>query len=219
MVVTDRRVLDRQLQDAIYQIEHAQGVVKAIDRDSRQLAAALIDGTRIVVTTLQKFPFVLRGLLHAAGAESQEIATADETARAKAWEAGDRGSAGTSVDRGRGAFQLERGDGTLVQGHTTALLQERTRTTNPRLPRKAQGQSRALVRSSRACIRTTDEGAKTEVTRRRRKLGRERGQRDAPASGTDASKDPMVRHPFADCMRVTLAQLSFERIPDAGENG
>ena len=87
VVVTDRRVLDRQFQDAIYQIEHAQGVVKAIDRDSRQLAAALIDGTRIVVTTLQKFPFVLRGLLHAAGAESQETATADETAQAKAWEA------------------------------------------------------------------------------------------------------------------------------------
>ncbi len=51
VVITDRRVLDRQLQDAIYQIEHTQGVVKAIDRDSRQLAAALIDGTRIVVTT------------------------------------------------------------------------------------------------------------------------------------------------------------------------
>ena len=87
VVITDRRVLDRQLQDAIYQIEHAQGVVKAIDRDSRQLAATLIDGTRIVVTTLQKFPFVLRGLLHAAGAESQEAATAGEKARAKAWEA------------------------------------------------------------------------------------------------------------------------------------
>ena len=87
VVITDRRVLDRQLQDAIYQIEHAQGVVKAIDRDSRQLAAALIDGTRIVVTTLQKFPFVLRGLLHAAGAESQEAATAGEKTRVKAWEA------------------------------------------------------------------------------------------------------------------------------------
>jgi len=56
-------VLDQQLQDAIYQIEHAQGVVKAIDEDSRQLAEALIDGTQIVITTLQKFPFVLRGLL------------------------------------------------------------------------------------------------------------------------------------------------------------
>ena len=73
IVITDRRVLDQQLQDAIYQIEHAQGVVKAIDEDSKQLAAALVDGTKIVVTTLQKFPFVLRGLLHVAGAETQEI--------------------------------------------------------------------------------------------------------------------------------------------------
>ena len=87
VVITDRRVLDQQLQDAIYQIEHAQGVVKAIDQDSKQLAAALIDGTKIVITTLQKFPFVLRGLLHAAGAETQEKATEQEKAQAKAWEA------------------------------------------------------------------------------------------------------------------------------------
>ena len=87
VVITDRRVLDRQLQDAIYQIEHAQGVVKAIDRDSRQLTEALIDGTRIVITTLQKFPFVLRGLLRVAGAETQETANVEEKARAKAWAA------------------------------------------------------------------------------------------------------------------------------------
>ena len=87
VVITDRRVLDQQLQDAIYQIEHAQGVVKAIDQDSQQLANALIDGTKIVVTTLQKFPFVLRGLLRTAGAESQEAATAEERSQAKAWEA------------------------------------------------------------------------------------------------------------------------------------
>jgi type I restriction enzyme, R subunit len=87
IVITDRRVLDDQLQDAIYQIEHAQGVVKAIDQDSKQLAAALIDGTQIVITTLQKFPFVLRGLLHAAGAESQEKATEQEKQKAKEWEA------------------------------------------------------------------------------------------------------------------------------------
>ncbi len=86
VVITDRQVLDRQLQDAIYQIEHAQGVVKAIDQDSKQLAAALIDGTKIVITTLQKFPFVLRGLLHAAGAERQEQATEEEQQQARAWE-------------------------------------------------------------------------------------------------------------------------------------
>jgi type I restriction enzyme R subunit len=87
IVITDRRVLDRQLQEAVYQIEHAQGVVKAIDQDAKQLAGALIDGTKIVITTLQKFPFVLRGLLHAAGAESQEQATATEKQQAKEWEA------------------------------------------------------------------------------------------------------------------------------------
>jgi type I restriction enzyme R subunit len=79
-------VLDQQLQDAIYQIEHAQGVVKAIDHDSRQLAMALVDGTKIVITTLQKFPFVLRGLLHLTGADSPEKATAEERAQAKQWE-------------------------------------------------------------------------------------------------------------------------------------
>ncbi len=87
VVITDRQILDQQLQDAIYQIEHAQGVVKAINQDSKQLAAALIDGTKIVVTTLQKFPFVLRGLLHMAGAEDQEPATEEEKQQAKAWEA------------------------------------------------------------------------------------------------------------------------------------
>jgi len=86
IVITDRRVLDQQLQDAIYQIEHAQGVVKAIDEDSKQLAAALVDGTQIVITTLQKFPFVLRGLLYVAGAESKEKASEEDRRQAKEWE-------------------------------------------------------------------------------------------------------------------------------------
>ena len=58
MVVTDRVVLDQQLQNTIYQFEHKQGVVEKIDRDSDQLAEALRTGVPIVVTTLQKFPFV-----------------------------------------------------------------------------------------------------------------------------------------------------------------
>ncbi|MEO8067585.1 MAG: DEAD/DEAH box helicase family protein [Flavobacteriales bacterium] len=72
VVITDRKVLDQQLQDAIYQIEHAQGVVKAIDESSRQLAEAMVDGTAIVITTLQKFPFVLRGVLNVAAGGSYE---------------------------------------------------------------------------------------------------------------------------------------------------
>ncbi len=85
VVITDRRVLDQQLQDAIYQIEHAQGVVKAIDQDSRQLAQALVDGTKIVITTLQKFPFVLKGLLTIAGAAPSEDPSEAEQEQAGQW--------------------------------------------------------------------------------------------------------------------------------------
>lgn len=85
VVITDRKVLDRQLQDAIYQIEHAQGVVKAIDQDSKQLAEALVDGTKIVITTLQKFPFVLRGLLHVAGAENLDKPDEESAKQAEEW--------------------------------------------------------------------------------------------------------------------------------------
>lgn len=58
IVITDRLVLDRQLQDTIYQFDHKQGVVEKIDEDSTQLAEALKAGTPIIITTLQKFPFV-----------------------------------------------------------------------------------------------------------------------------------------------------------------
>jgi type I restriction enzyme R subunit len=59
VVITDRRVLDKQLQDTIYQFEHAHGVVVRIDESSQQLADALAgEQARIIITTLQKFPFV-----------------------------------------------------------------------------------------------------------------------------------------------------------------
>jgi len=63
IVVTDRVVLDRQLQDTIYQFDHRQGVVEKIEENSRQLAEALENGVSIIITTLQKFPFVSQQLL------------------------------------------------------------------------------------------------------------------------------------------------------------
>lgn len=59
IVITDRRVLDTQLQDTIYQFDHQQGVVERIDENSTQLAQALDKGKLIIITTLQKFPWVL----------------------------------------------------------------------------------------------------------------------------------------------------------------
>lgn len=62
IVITDRVVLDKQLQDTIYQFEHKHGVVQKIDESSRQLAEALESAVPIIITTLQKFPFVSRQL-------------------------------------------------------------------------------------------------------------------------------------------------------------
>jgi type I restriction enzyme R subunit len=68
IVITDRTVLDKQLQDTIYQFEHAQGVVKCITRDigsqskSEQLAEALAEQTRIIIVTIQTFPALFDAL-------------------------------------------------------------------------------------------------------------------------------------------------------------
>ncbi len=60
IVITDRVVLDRQLQDTIFQFDHTVGVVKKIDESSSQLADALAGETaKVIITTLQKFPFIL----------------------------------------------------------------------------------------------------------------------------------------------------------------
>ncbi|KAF5428674.1 type I restriction enzyme, R subunit [Candidatus Methanophagaceae archaeon] len=58
IVVTDRRVLDKQLRDNIKQFEQTPGVVKAVEKNSEELKRALEDGKDIITTTLQKFPVI-----------------------------------------------------------------------------------------------------------------------------------------------------------------
>jgi type I restriction enzyme R subunit len=58
IVVTDRRVLDKQLQDTIKQFEQTTGVVMPIEQTSAQLKTALETGKDIIITTLQKFPMI-----------------------------------------------------------------------------------------------------------------------------------------------------------------
>lgn len=62
IVVTDRKVLDKQLQETIYQFEHQKGVVVKIDdeKTSKDLKEAINDGKRIIITTLQKFPVIYK---------------------------------------------------------------------------------------------------------------------------------------------------------------
>ena len=55
IVVTDRRVLDKQLQETIMQSEQVEGVVHRVDRDSAQLRGFLESGKDIIISTIQKF--------------------------------------------------------------------------------------------------------------------------------------------------------------------
>lgn len=59
IVISDRRVIDQQLQDQVKAIEKIKGIVEVIEKDSKQLGEALKTGSNIVVTTLQKFPYIL----------------------------------------------------------------------------------------------------------------------------------------------------------------
>lgn len=77
VVITDRRVLDQQLQNTIFQFEHKLGVVQKIDENTQQLAKALADGVPIIISTIQKFPFITQAIrtLEASG-KGVAIATA-----------------------------------------------------------------------------------------------------------------------------------------------
>lgn len=59
IVVTDRKVLDAQIRNNIKQFEQVKGVVEAITEGSKQLKTALEVGKKIIITTIQKFPYIV----------------------------------------------------------------------------------------------------------------------------------------------------------------
>lgn len=85
IVITDRTVLDSQLQETIGQFEHTDGVVSSINRDegdgskSAQLTEALTCGTPIIIVTIQTFPHVLKAIQESTSLKSSRFAVvADE---------------------------------------------------------------------------------------------------------------------------------------------
>ena len=83
IVITDRTVLDSQLQDAIYQFEHKHGVVVRITDESgsksSQLVKALADRAPIIIVTIQTFPFVLDAIRDTVSLKDRRFAViADE---------------------------------------------------------------------------------------------------------------------------------------------
>ncbi|EIL89074.1 hypothetical protein UU9_10527 [Rhodanobacter fulvus Jip2] len=92
LVVSDRNVLDAQLQEAIFDFERTTGVVETITSEhgskSAQLGQALKDGKKIIVCTIQTFPFALQAVQELAATEGKRFAViADEAHSSQTGEA------------------------------------------------------------------------------------------------------------------------------------
>ncbi|EPD8510750.1 type I restriction endonuclease subunit R [Campylobacter upsaliensis] len=64
LVVTDRKVLDRQIQENVKSFTQDKNLVESITDGSKQLKAALEEGKKIIVTTIQKFPYIADEITH-----------------------------------------------------------------------------------------------------------------------------------------------------------
>lgn len=92
LVVSDRNVLDAQLQEAIFDFERTTGVVASITNEhgskSAQLGQALKDGKKIIVCTIQTFPFALQAVQELAATDGKRFAViADEAHSSQTGEA------------------------------------------------------------------------------------------------------------------------------------
>jgi type I restriction enzyme R subunit len=67
IIITDRKVLDKQLQDTVKSLEKVQGVVQQIDKNSEQLKKSLETGKNIIITTIQKFSVVVNRMKELSG--------------------------------------------------------------------------------------------------------------------------------------------------------
>ncbi len=67
IVITDRRILDKQIRANIKQYQQVKGVVQAITEGSKQLKTALEEGKKIIITTIQKFPYIVEDIAELPG--------------------------------------------------------------------------------------------------------------------------------------------------------
>ncbi len=131
IIVTDRTVLDSQLQDAVKQIDHQFGVIAAIDRQksskpkSKQLAEALIAGTPIIVVTIQTFPYAMEAIVTEKGLKDKSFAIIIDEAHAS--------QTGTNATKLQAALSLSsKGDmaGMSVEELLEQLQKSRSRPKN-----------------------------------------------------------------------------------------
>lgn len=128
IVVTDRRVLDRQLQRTVRQFELTLGVVENIDQTARQLKQALEDGKNIIVTTLQKFPVISNEMAELSGTRFAVIV--DEAHSSQGGEAARQLRSVLSTGSLEEAEQLEGGEPETLEDRIIEEIQKRGRLPN-----------------------------------------------------------------------------------------
>ncbi|OBG87865.1 restriction endonuclease subunit R [Mycobacterium sp. E802] len=132
IVITDRNVLDAQLQEAIRQIDRTPGVVAHIaglgGAKSQELANALTGGTKIIIVTIQTFPYALQLIQEQADLKGKSFAIiADEAHSSQAGEASKRLKAALSESE---RDDLEDGGTVDAEDVLTAEMTARAESTN-----------------------------------------------------------------------------------------
>lgn len=128
IVITDRTVLDDQLQETIYQFEHKQGVVCRIKREgvkSEQLVKALADRMPIIIVTIQTFPFVLDAIRETASLKDRKFAVIADEAHSS-----QTGAAANKLKQVLTAEQIEEGEEISAEDVMVAAMQARTQPAN-----------------------------------------------------------------------------------------
>jgi len=121
IIVTDRTVLDSQLQDAVKQIDHQFGVIAAIDRKksskskSKLLSEALFAGTPIIVVTIQTFPYAMEAIITDKKLKNKNFAVIIDEAHAS--------QTGTTATKLQAALSLS-GEGRMANLTVEELLEK-----------------------------------------------------------------------------------------------
>lgn len=177
IVITDRNILDAQLQDTIYQFEHADGVVGRINNKegggskSGKLAHALENAQPIIIVTIQTFPFVLQEIENSTSLKQRRYAiiadeahssqsgkTASQLKQVLMLDGSDDDTELSTTDMLESIMEARRGGANLNYYAFTATPKDKTlqlfgRLPNPQLPPSIQNKPEAYhVYSMRQAI-------------------------------------------------------------------
>jgi len=123
IVVTDRTVLDKQLQDTIYEFEHKEGVVFRVSDEgvkSHQLVEALVERKPIIIVTIQTFPFVLETIQSQVSLRTRSFAVIADEAHSS-----QTGATAGMLKRVLTAEQIEEGEEISAEDVMVAAMEAR----------------------------------------------------------------------------------------------